>query len=189
MKDRGFTLIEIIITIVILGVIGLFSFAFFSNLTRTYAMMGAKRIVHQEAAYALERISRELREAKTVNAVNNVLEFERANPTPNPIRQDSNKYIRFYRSGSDLYRDSASDSGFTTNITQNIVARGVSNFIVSPNGTPLPLNTIITLTISVTRDNETQSYSVDICPKNYNTTSSCNFTGRSFGGCYEDKIN
>ncbi len=184
MEDKGFSLIEIIITIVILGIIGLFSFAFFSSLTRTYAMIGAKRTVHQEAAYALERISRELRDAKTVNVNNSVLTLEKANPTG----QDGNKYVRFDLSGSDLYRKSASDSGFTTNTTNYIIARGVSNFTVSPNGTPLPLNTIITLTIGITRDGETQSYSVDICPKNYTTDGSCNFTGRSYGGCYDDKI-
>lgn len=182
MEDKGFSLIEIIITIVILGIIGLFSFAFFSSLTRTYAMMGAKRTVHQEAAYALERISRELRDAKTVNVNNSVLTLEKAHPTG----QDDNKYVRFDLSGSDLYRKSASDGGFTTNTTNYIIARGVSDFTVSP--LPPPLNTIIRLTIGITRDGETQSYSVDICPKNYTTDGSCNFTGRSYGGCYDDKI-
>ncbi|HOV89451.1 MAG TPA: prepilin-type N-terminal cleavage/methylation domain-containing protein [Syntrophorhabdaceae bacterium] len=185
MKDKGFSLIEIIITIVILGIIGLFSFSFFSSLTRTYAMMGSKRTVHQEAAYALERVSRELRDAKKVNVNNDVLDFEKANPKG----QDTNKYVKFYRSGSDLYRDSASDSGFTTNITHNIIARNASKFTVSLDGTPpLTLNKIITLEIEITKDGETQSYLVGIYPKNY-TNDSCNFNSRSYGGCYEDKIN
>ncbi|HOJ70278.1 MAG TPA: prepilin-type N-terminal cleavage/methylation domain-containing protein [Syntrophorhabdaceae bacterium] len=183
-KDKGFTLIEIIITIVILGIIGVFSFSFFGYLTRTYSMMGSKRTVHQEALYAIERISRELRDAKEVNVNNNVLQFERANPTG----QDSNKYVKFYLNGTDLYRDSASDSGFTTNTTHNIIARNVTSFTVSPSGTPLASNTVITISIGVT-SGETESYSTKICPKNYSDTGVCTFTGRSFGGCYEDKIN
>jgi len=183
MKEKGFTLIEIIITIVILSVIGVFSFSFFSYLTRTYTMMESKRTVHQEAVYALERISRELRDAKEVKVNNNVLQFERANSTA----QDSNKHIKFYLSGTDLYRDSAEDSGFTTNTTHNIIARNVSSFIVSPSGTPLTLDTEVTISLSITKG-ETQSYSVRVCPKNYSDTGACTFTGRSFGGCYEDKI-
>jgi len=184
MKNRGFTLIEIIITIVILGIIGVFSFSFFGYLTRTYTMMESKRTVHQEAVYALERISRELRDAKEVIINSNVLQFERANPTG----QDSNKFVKFYKSGTDLYRDSASDSGFTTNTTHNVIARNVSSFTVSPDGAPLASDTIIDISISITRG-ETQSYSTRICPKNYSDSGTCTFTGRSFGGCYEDKIN
>ncbi|HOP86081.1 MAG TPA: prepilin-type N-terminal cleavage/methylation domain-containing protein [Syntrophorhabdaceae bacterium] len=183
MKERGFTLIEIIITIVILSVIGVFSFSFFSHLTMTYTMTESKRTIHQEAVYALERISRELRDAKEVKVNNNVIQFERAHATG----QDSNKYIKFYKSATDLYRDSAGDSGFTTNTTHNIIAKNVSSFTVSPSGTPLPPDTEVTISLSITRG-ETQSYSVKVCAKNYSDTGTCTFNGRSFGGCYEDKI-
>lgn len=183
MKDKGFTLIEIIITIVILGIIGVFSFAFFGSLTKTYTDMGSKTKAHMEAAYAIERISRELRDAKAVNINNNIIDFERANA----IGQDSNRYVKFYRSGNELYRDSAGDSGFTTNTTHNLIAKNVSTFTVLPNGTPVPLNQVITITIGVT-SGESQTYTVDICPKNYAGSTSCDFTGRSYGGCYEEKI-
>lgn len=184
MKNKGFTLIEIVITIVILGIIALFSFSFFGNLTQTYSMMGAKTKAHLEATYTLERITREIKDAKEVKINNNIIEFERAHATG----QDTNKYIKFYLSGADLYRDSASDSGFTTNTTHNLIARNVSTFQVSPNGIPLPINTNITVTISVVSGGASQGYSVDVCPKNYADSASCSFTGRNYGGCYEERI-
>jgi prepilin-type N-terminal cleavage/methylation domain-containing protein len=62
----GFTLIELILTIVIMSILGVFGFSFFSFLTNTYVTMQNERGLQQEGAYIVERIARELRDASAV---------------------------------------------------------------------------------------------------------------------------
>jgi prepilin-type N-terminal cleavage/methylation domain-containing protein len=183
-KSEGFTLIEIVITIVILSILGIFTFSFFSNLTKTYSLMQSQRGVHQEAAYAVERISRELRDAKFIYVSGSAVSFQRAHQAAT----DSNLYVRYRLSGSDLHRDSASDAGFTLNVIDKIIGRNITAFTPSPAGSPVPQDTVLQITVEVARDGQTQAYSTDVCPKNYTLSGSCVFTGRDFGGCYEDVI-
>jgi prepilin-type N-terminal cleavage/methylation domain-containing protein len=183
-ENRGFTLIEIVITIIILSILGIFTFSFFSNLTKSYSLMKSQRGVHQEAAYAAERVSRELRDAKSIYISGSTISFQRAHPTGT----DSNLYVRYRLSGSDLHRDSASDAGFTLNVIDKIMGRNVTAFTPSPSGSPVPNDTVLQIIVGVTSGGQTQSYSTDVCPKNYTSSGSCVFTGRDFGGCYEDVI-
>ena len=183
-KQRGYTLIEIVITIVILAILGIFTFSFFSNLTKTYSLMESQRGAHQEAAYTTERISRELRDAKSISISAGTISFQRAHQTGT----DSNLYVRYRLSGTDLHRDSASDSGFTLNVIDKIMGRNISAFIPSPAGSPVPVDTVLQIIVQAASGGQTQSYSTGVCPKNYTSTGSCVFTGRDFGGCYEDVI-
>ena len=61
--NRGFTLIEMIIAIVVLGILGVFTFTFFGDYMNTYTQMRNRRSDHQEALYIIERITREFRNA------------------------------------------------------------------------------------------------------------------------------
>lgn len=182
---RGFTLMEMVITIVILAIIGLFTFSFLSNLTQTYVTMGQKRGAHQEAANILERISRELRDAEVVSVSGSAISFNIAHPVATD--SSSNLFVRFRLSGSDLYRDSGPSSGSYS--VSKILGKGVTSFTPIPSGT-LPQNTALQVSLTVTSGGQTQTYVTGVCPKNYTTTGNCVFTGavRDFGGCYEDRI-
>jgi prepilin-type N-terminal cleavage/methylation domain-containing protein len=182
-KPVGFTLMEMIITIVILSVIALFTFSFFVDLTKVYTSMESQRSIHQEAAYIAERISREIRDAKSVSITSNNIAILRGHA----IATDSagNVYVRFRLSGTDLYRDSGPSSA--SYAASKIIGRNITNFIVTPAGA-LPQNTVAQIAISVSQGGLTQNYVTSICPKNYTTTGNCVFTGRDFGGCYEDRI-
>jgi prepilin-type N-terminal cleavage/methylation domain-containing protein len=180
---HGFTLMEMIITIVILSVIALFTFTFFIDLTKVYTSMESQRDIHQEAAYISERISREIRDAKSVSISGSNIVILRSHA----IATDSvsNVYVRFRLSGTDLYRDSGpSGAGYTVN---KIIGRNITNFTAAPTGI-LPQNTAVQVAISLSQGSLTQSYVAYVCPKNYTATGSCLFTGRDFGGCYEDRI-
>jgi hypothetical protein len=174
---------EMIITIVILSVIALFTFSFFIDLTKVYTSMESQRNIHQEAVYIAERISREIRDAKSVTIAGSSIAFQRSHV----IATDSisNIYVRFRLSGTDLYRDSGTSSASYT--VSKIIGMNITNFTVAPTGI-LPQNAAAQIAISATRGGLTQSYVTYVCPKNYTTTGNCIFTGRDFGGCYEDRI-
>lgn len=178
LRRCGFTLLEIVITIVILGIVGVFTFAFFGDLTKTYKLMGTKRASHQEAAYVVERISRELRDAKTILSANPSLQFLSAHGTA----QDSNRYVMFCLSGGNIYRVSNVDESFPACTTGRLLCSNVTNFNVAANGD------IYTIDVTVSIGGQTQRYATSVSPKNYTQTGDCVFTGRDFGGCYEDKV-
>ncbi|MCX5813436.1 MAG: prepilin-type N-terminal cleavage/methylation domain-containing protein [Proteobacteria bacterium] len=180
---HGFTLMEMIITIVILSVIALFTFSFFINLTKVYTSMESQRTIHQEAAYIAERISREIRDAKSVTVAGSIIAFQRSHAIATD--SSSNIYVRFRLSGTDIYRDSGTSSASYT--VNKIIGRNITNFTVTPTGV-LPQNAAVQVAVSVSQGGLTQNYVTNICPKNYTTTGNCVFTGRDFGGCYEDRI-
>ncbi len=176
---RGFTLIEMVITIVILSIVSVFTFYFFTNLTRTYRMMGEQRGAHQEAAYILDRISRELRDAKYVSTDVSSVTFQRSHG----IATDSgNLYVRYRLSGTDLYRDSGASAGSYT--MSKVIGKNVTTFAASPVGSPLPADSTVQITVSISKTNQVQTYITKICAKNYPGY----FKLRGFGGDYEDII-
>jgi len=58
--NKGFTLIEAIIVIVILGIIGGFTVSFLVSSTRTYQIMKIQGELYQEGLYIIERISHDI---------------------------------------------------------------------------------------------------------------------------------
>jgi prepilin-type N-terminal cleavage/methylation domain-containing protein len=180
---HGFTLMEMIITIVILSVIALFTFTFFIDLTKIYTSMESQRSIHQEAAYIAERISREIRDAKSVSITGSNISILRSHAIATD--SGSNVYVRFRLSGTDLYRDSG-PSGASYMVSK-IIGRNITDFTVAPTGI-LPQNAVAQVAVSISQSGLAQSYVTYVCPKNYTTTGSCVFTGRDFGGCYEDRI-
>lgn len=62
--QRGFTLIEMIITIVIMGLLAAVGSSMISDTFSTARMVNASQAGAEEARYALERLAREIREVK-----------------------------------------------------------------------------------------------------------------------------
>lgn len=102
---KGFSLIELIVVIVIMGIIGLMTFTFFGNSLAAYLTVKNTNRIFDEGLLALERMTREVRDADTVNfpitAVSNTsITFTRKHATP----QDASTSITFRRSGNLLER-------------------------------------------------------------------------------------
>jgi prepilin-type N-terminal cleavage/methylation domain-containing protein len=210
MSSRGFSLVEVILTIVILAIVGGFTFHFLSTETRTYVEMERARRAHQEAAAIAERISRELRDSSgpVVCQATNLVSFMRAHPTP----QDSDLYVAFRRSSGNVYRDSCSASPCSSN--GPLMGAGVTALTCTVLPPGCTQNCGYQIGVSVNYEGRSQTYTLAVFPKNYPTryvanssTSDCNdtpptgggareFCGRNFGnvpgsgggGNYEDKI-
>jgi len=64
--DRGFTLMELIMTMVILSVIALFTLTFIYQAIRTYVAVNERSAGYEEIKFGMERMVREIREAGNV---------------------------------------------------------------------------------------------------------------------------
>ncbi len=66
--QRGFTLIEIIVVIVILAIVSAITIKFLVDSLRIYTMTVNQKTLYDEAKLALERMCRDIRDANTINS-------------------------------------------------------------------------------------------------------------------------
>jgi prepilin-type N-terminal cleavage/methylation domain-containing protein len=80
--NRGFTLIEIIIVIVILAIASAITIKFLADSFRVYTMTVNQKTLLDEGKLALERMCRDIRDAKSITGVTaNSVTFVRTNAT------------------------------------------------------------------------------------------------------------
>lgn len=108
----GFTLIELIMVIAILSVIGVFGSQMFLETTEIFLEARNRRDVIQEARYAIERMSREIRE--DVDATTDITTFSASTFTYTDPNSNS---ISFTKSGSNLLRNSDVLAGNVSDLT------------------------------------------------------------------------
>lgn len=199
-RERAFTLVEMILTIVILSILGLFSFSFFSNLAGTYASVESQTEIYQQGNYAMERISRELRDAQPWVDSNGVIQMVKNDGSGYMIRLShatpadaGSVYVRYRLSGGTLVRDSGVSSalGATAVLATNATAFTVSS--ATPGTTP-----IFTLEVQFGSGGQMQTFRTKVAPKNYsNKVDGCCYTNSldstatcfgGYGGCYEDVV-
>lgn len=122
--EAGFTLIEMIIVIVLSSILGTFIFGVLTKSLTAQRNMQVRKERSDDAVLVLERISREVREANSINSVgSNKIIFKRA---------DTGKAVKFIRNTSTnrLRRQSAADvpSLPGNSSSGNIVAENVTYF-------------------------------------------------------------
>jgi prepilin-type N-terminal cleavage/methylation domain-containing protein len=196
-SNKGFTLIEIVTVIVVLGILGAFSLTFIDNAIKTYMIASKQRMLYQEGTYILERITREVRDSVSYGVDPFPYSFfKRIHVTPNPPYIDDNPYIRYALSGSNLQRYSRIFLGDRTN---QLFGRNVTSYTMTRNPNPLTPNIdTFTFTITLAKDGEIVTLSATICPKNYCSAGyltglfgalcTPDYAGRNFNGDYEDVI-
>ena len=176
-NNKGFTLIEILIVIIVLGILSIFGFQFLSTSLHTYSMMEKQKGLFDQATMVMERISRELRDAESISSPTSgntsyaPLTFTKSHGTD----EDSSTDISFELSGSTLRRVGTA----TVNLADNVDADSIP-FLNNSN------EITITLTLESGEANITlQSY---IYPKNLAYPDPDAPSGRNFGGNWEENI-
>ena len=126
-SSKGFTLIEIIIVIVILSIISAISIKFVVDSLRIYTMTVNQKILFDEGKLALEKICRDIRDARSVTrpftgSSSNWMRLIRTNATSGDVVSET---IDYQLTGTTLEKDKA-----TPNVTVAL-ASNVSAFTVT----------------------------------------------------------
>jgi prepilin-type N-terminal cleavage/methylation domain-containing protein len=126
--QKGYTLIEIVMVIVILGVIGAFTFQFVAHGVQAFKKSSARKDLYDQGRLALERMVRELRDTKEVtDSSGSSVTFKKAHPSQ---AADNTEEIKFELVGTNLRR--VGDPNGTP--ATAVLASNVNSFQVSGAG-------------------------------------------------------
>ncbi|OGP95632.1 MAG: hypothetical protein A2157_09165 [Deltaproteobacteria bacterium RBG_16_47_11] len=97
--EKGFTLIEIIVVIVILSIVSAITIKFLFDSLRIYTMTVKQKTLFDEGKLALERMCRDIRDARTISdpaagGSGSMIRFRRTNNTA-PSQDVADEWIRF----------------------------------------------------------------------------------------------
>jgi len=104
--QRGFTLIEIIVVIVILSIVSAITIKFLADSLRIYTMTVQQKTLLDEGKLALERMCRDIRDGQGISvpaagASNSYITFTRTHATVNDIAVEN---VTFRLTGTTLYK-------------------------------------------------------------------------------------
>jgi prepilin-type N-terminal cleavage/methylation domain-containing protein len=120
-RQKGFTLIEVVMVIVLLGIIGLITFQVLFSGVETFAKARARKDLYDQARLALERMVREIRDADqivspTPGSSGSSINFTKVHTSP----ADSSTTITFQLNGANLER--VGDASGTVVLASNVTA-------------------------------------------------------------------
>ena len=101
-KEAGFTLIEIIVTLVLVGILSVFAGLFMTGFLNSYFLVKNNSDTAMKAQMAMDRVSAELREVSAVSAVTDNSLITYTNPS------GAGRTIKFV--GSNLFLSTPSDN-------------------------------------------------------------------------------
>ena len=165
--ERGFTLIEIIIVIVILSIVSGITIKFLIDSLKIYTMTVNQKTLFDEGKLALERMCRDIRDAKSMTVPasggsGNTITFQRTNATG--AGQDlANEIITYRLSSGAIQREKASYS-----LPYPILASNVSAFTVTRGATNDEITIVLTLLLGT---GENITLQTKVYPKNLPTSS------------------
>jgi prepilin-type N-terminal cleavage/methylation domain-containing protein len=121
-KNRGFTLIEIIIVIVILSLISAISIKFVVDSLRIYTMTVNQKILFDEGKLALERMVRDIRDARAVAEpdLGETVSDVRITRTNATAQDQAGEAIRFVLSGTTLQKRKSNPSVMFIDLASNV---------------------------------------------------------------------
>jgi prepilin-type N-terminal cleavage/methylation domain-containing protein len=184
-KIQGFTLIEVVTVVVVLAILGVFTFSFIDNAVKVYITGSRQRVIYQEGSYVMERVTRELRDMSnlascTYSSFNNSFTFNKVHRTLEGV---DNLSVTFRRdtATNTMYRDgSASPSpAIGRNVTSFRIDRGES-------GSSFPVcNCPFSITLTLQDGDQSITLLSRVTPKNLGSGS---YSDRCFNGDYQDVI-
>jgi prepilin-type N-terminal cleavage/methylation domain-containing protein len=172
-KAKGFTTIELIVVIVVLGVVGVFTFQFLASGIQTYITMQRQKDLFDEARLCLERMSREIRDAEKILATsNNHIRIQKSHDT---TYDPAKKIVFRYRPAHDDIRRRRIPPG-----SWNLLAENITTSIM-----PNTSNGMLILTILSTAGGESLTMGTRCFPRNLVSPPAGH---KSFEGNWREKV-
>jgi prepilin-type N-terminal cleavage/methylation domain-containing protein len=158
-SSKGFTLIEMIVVIVILSIISAITINFLINSIKIYTMTVKQKTLFDEGKLALERMCRDIRDARSISSPasggsGSSITFTRNNATAQDVAAES---ITFQLTGSTLQKLKSSPSATSS------LASDVSTFTVTRGATNDEITLVLTLSLS---SGENVTLQTKVYPKN-----------------------
>jgi prepilin-type N-terminal cleavage/methylation domain-containing protein len=182
--QRGFTLIEIVIVIVILSIISAISIKFLVDSLQIYTMTVNQKALFDEGKLALERMCRDLRDARTLTtpgagASGSILRFTRDNNTAQDSAGEDIRFIWSGTPGTALQKRKSQPS-----VTLVDLASNVSTFTVTRGATATNNANEITILLTLSlASGENLTLRTKVYPKNLPT----NTTYKNFKNYWEEE--
>jgi prepilin-type N-terminal cleavage/methylation domain-containing protein len=180
LQPRGFTLIEVTVVLMVVGIIGFISLQFLTRAVDSYALLRDRNILYSEAAAAMEKMGREIRDAQSIRATVSSpgkIRVWKGHQTP----LDTNLYVTYALNGTTLQRGSSSTD--TDPSTYRDLASNCTSFAVSNSSNEIQL----TMTLSQS-GGATVTMKTKIYPKNLPFAGGVIYSGRNFAGDWEEEI-
>lgn len=187
-ENKGFTIIELITVIVVLSILGIFTFSFIDNAVKTYRLIKEQSPLYMDGAYIMERITRELIDATVVSTTDipqypswsNKLTFSTAAHPPPPltaVRPATQVTYELDKTNNNLLRNST------------VIGKNITEFNVTRSGTQYDSTITIELKLNSPGDPSIPPFVLitKVVPNNY-LNASYGETGRSFEGNYYETI-
>ena len=187
-NSKGFTMIELITVIVVLSILSLFTFSFMDNAIKTHMLAKGQSTLYGEGVYIMERITRELRDAVSVDTTVVPLAPETSSTlrfTKLHTGIDPNTIVTFTQNGRNLFRNNTI-IGRNINIPKDANDYGFSVMRNTASGTGDETITVKLKLTSLT-DTSIPEFTIitSITPNNYGTNP---YIGPSFKGDYYEVI-
>jgi prepilin-type N-terminal cleavage/methylation domain-containing protein len=197
-NKKGFTMIELVTVIVVLSILGLFTFSFIEHASKTYLLGKGQSALYLEGVYIMERITRELSDATQVDTSSvpltpswsSTLTFTMAaHPSPpSGFLARTATTVTYWQNGRTLFRRVGMiDVPIGRNINMPVDANDYG-FKVSRYTSGTGDDTIkVELKLTSSTDASIPPFLLTtmITPNNYGSTP---YTGRSFNGDYYEGI-
>jgi prepilin-type N-terminal cleavage/methylation domain-containing protein len=157
--QKGFTLIEVIVVIVILSLVSAITIYFLVSSLNVYRMTVRQKTLFDEGKLAMERMVREIRDARSITSPSagssgSSVTFTRTNATAQDVADEN---ITFRLTGSTLEKVKASPS-----VTRALAA-SVTTFTVTRGAADDEINLVLTLSLG---SGEKVTLQTKVYPKN-----------------------
>lgn len=184
--NKGFTIIELVTVIVVLSILGVFTFSFMDNAIKTYSLIKEQSPLYADGAYIMERITRELSDATIISTTDipqypswsSKLTFSTAAHPPPPLTAD--------RPATQVTYELDADNNLVRN--SGIIGKNITEFKVTRSGTQYDSTITIELQLSSPVDSSIPPFVLrtTVFPNNY--PGAYGETSRSFDGNYYETI-